>query len=376
MVAPDDLNRREASEFPASTTGSSLYLAADVRVRLGPWGVGDKILVERLTTRQRWIVNQPTAAVAVAFSGGRNRRQATKFLRQTLGVNTEQIDRQIDALTNAGLLTTTPPAADPLADHWSRHGWAAAYDHHLATYDFPLVDYSLNGWKTDHDRMALYRQSMPDPGPLHHDNCATWPPVLELDAALHEDIPVPITQGLLGTSELQPLTIDKLAILLAKTFCFTDKRSGRKARRTSPSGGARHPAEGYVITSKIDGLPDGVYHIDSANALLRRVSGPVSREWALANLEGLFMAPFEPQVLVVVTAVFFRNMYRYREPRTFRTVFMDVGHLLGTLEILASSLGLQSFIHHAINEAENERVLKLSALRESVIAGAAMAGST
>lgn len=375
MASLDYLNRCESDGFPSGTTGSTLYLAADVRIRLGPWGVGDKILIERLTTRQRWTVNQPTAAVVVAFSGGRDRYQATDFLRQVLGVDTEQLDRQIDALIQRGLLTSTPPADDPVADHWRSHGWADAYDHHLATYNFPLIDYSIHGWATDHNRMALYRQSMPDPGPLHHDNCTTWPPVLELDDALHKELSIPLTKGILGTNELQPLTVDKLAILLAKTFCFTNKNPGQKCRRTSPSGGARHPTEGYVITDGVDGLAGGVYHIDSANSILRQVSGRVSREWARANVEGLFMAPFEPQALIVVTAVFFRSMYRYREPRTFRTVFMDIGHLLGTLEILAKSLGTRSFIHHAINEAEVEKVLKLSPLREGVIAGAALAGA-
>ena len=86
------------------------------------------------------------------------------------------------------------------------------------------------------------------------------------------------------------------------------------------------------------------------------------------------MAPFTPQALVVVTAVFGRNMYRYREPRTFRTVFMDTGHLLGTFEMVASALGLQSFIHHAINEEAVERMLGLAALQEGVIGGAAVAG--
>ncbi len=81
-----------------------------------------------------------------------------------------------------------------------------------------------------------------------------------------------------------------------------------------------------------------------------RVPATVSPDWTKAHLEGLYLAPFTPQALIVVTAVFARNMYRYREPRTFRTVFMDVGHLLGTFEMVASALGVRSFIHHAMNE--------------------------
>jgi hypothetical protein len=57
-------------------------------------------------------------------------------------------------------------------------------------------------------------------------------------------------------------------------------------------------------------------------------------------------------------------MYRYREPRTFRTVFTDAGHLLGTFEMVASALGVRSFVHHALNDMEIERMLKISPWKE------------
>jgi SagB-type dehydrogenase family enzyme len=121
-------------------------------------------------------------------------------------------------------------------------------------------------------------------------------------------------------------------------------------------------------------MANGIWHVDAARRRLVQVPGSADAEWMKENLEGLHMAPFVPQAFIVVTAVFGRNMYRYREPRTFRTIFMDVGHILGTCEMIASGVGIRSFVHHAINEVEVERVLGLSALHEGVIAGAALAG--
>jgi SagB-type dehydrogenase family enzyme len=129
-----------------------------------------------------------------------------------------------------------------------------------------------------------------------------------------------------------------------------------------------------VITQGVQGIVDGIWHIDAARARLVRVPGTVSLDWTRTHLEGLHMAPFTPQALIMVTAVFSRNMYRYREPRTFRTIFIDTGHLLGTCEMVASALGLQTFVHHAINEEAVESMLGIASLKEGIIAGAAVAG--
>jgi hypothetical protein len=53
---------------------------------------------------------------------------------------------------------------------------------------------------------------------------------------------------------------------------------------------------------------------------------------------------------IVLTSVFERNMYRYREPRTFRTFHMDVGHILATIEMLGQEFHFKTRIHFNFNE--------------------------
>ncbi|SBW28430.1 hypothetical protein FDG2_5693 [Candidatus Protofrankia californiensis] len=351
-----------------------LYVPSDVRIRLGRWGVGDAVLIERLTTRQRWTANRAVAAVLLTFSGGRTRGQGAESAAEVLATKQDHVQWQIGRLTEIGLLRTAAPIPGPLAEQWREHGWIAAYDHHLATWDFPLVDYTAGGRQVDRTRMEGYRADAPDPGPLAHGYCAELPTAFDLSDAVGIELSAPLTAVLHNTEASASLDAGTLRALLAQTFCFTETQPEWKIRRTSPSGGARYPAEGYVITQGVDDMSDGVWHVDAARCRLVRVPGSVSAAWTKANLEGLHLAPFVPQAFVIVTAVFARNMYRYREPRTFRTVFMDVGHLLGTLEMVASGLGVRSFIHHAINESEVEGMLKISPLREGVIAGAAIAG--
>ena len=48
------------------------------------------------------------------------------------------------------------------------------------------------------------------------------------------------------------------------------------ALKTSPSGGARHSIETYVVIRDVAGLPSGVYHYAPDRHALEKVRGPVS----------------------------------------------------------------------------------------------------
>jgi nitroreductase len=67
-------------------------------------------------------------------------------------------------------------------------------------------------------------------------------------------------------------------------------------------------------------------------------------------------------------------MYRYREPRTFRTIYMDIGHVAGTIDVLAHAMGLHCLIQHGISQCPIAQLLKIDPLYEGVIHGAALGG--
>src|SRR5688572_2921518 len=71
------------------------------------------------------------------------------------------------------------------------------------------------------------------------------------------------------------------------------------ALKTSPSGGARHPVEAYVVVRRVRGLRAGVYHYEAGQHVLERLRGvpPVSRVAAYMPSSGHFarasaLAPF------------------------------------------------------------------------------------
>jgi SagB-type dehydrogenase family enzyme len=113
-------------------------------------------------------------------------------------------------------------------------------------------------------------------------------------------------------------------------------------RRTSPSGGSRHPTEFYLRAIDLAGLPAGWYHVSSPTGELCRVRDPGRDDASLTHFfSGLVShANFVPRAVLVYSCMFRRNRYRYREPRTFRTIHMDVGHLMSTAQVAAAASGL------------------------------------
>ena len=110
-----------------------------------------------------------------------------------------------------------------------------------------------------------------------------------------------------------PVTIAELATVLglsAGVQFWVGKGRQRSALKTSPSGGARHPIECYVVARNVKGLRPGIYHYASDTHRLERIGGavPVERLKAYMPNSGYFAAA---SAMVFFTAVFARIRWRY-----------------------------------------------------------------
>jgi SagB-type dehydrogenase family enzyme len=148
---------------------------------------------------------------------------------------------------------------------------------------------------------------------------------------------------------------------------------GSAAVKTSPSGGALHPVEAYVLARNIDGLRAGLYHYNAADhrlELLRR--GVSSRDIAryLANQWWYADAAF----VVFMTAVFSRMQWKYDYARAYRAVLLEAGHLCQTFCLTATWLNLAPFCTMAFADSKIEKALGLDGISECVlyVAGAGM----
>jgi SagB-type dehydrogenase family enzyme len=138
---------------------------------------------------------------------------------------------------------------------------------------------------------------------------------------------------------------------------------GRFAAKTSPSAGALHPIECYVLAWNVRGLRAGIYHYDVAGDELRRLrSGPPRRAAvrAASGQRWIGGAAF----LCVMTAVFARTLWKYGFEGAYRTLWLDAGHLGQTFSLLATSRGLGPFTTAAIQDTHIERLLGLDGTKE------------
>ena len=157
-------------------------------------------------------------------------------------------------------------------------------------------------------------------------------------------------------------------------------------KRTSPSGGALHPTECYLLARRVDGLAPGLYHylparhalqslpMDDARILADAGKHPAARgktaldylAWIAVGGQQYFA---EAHALCVLAPRFYRNFWKYRRhPKAYRVCILDVGHLSQTLLLSATEAGLGSFVTAAINEVDLERAFGLEPWSESPLA--------
>ncbi len=141
---------------------------------------------------------------------------------------------------------------------------------------------------------------------------------------------------------------------------------GRVPLKTSPSGGARHPLEAYVLALRVDGLPRGLYHYAGDRHELERIRSGATP----AQVERYLPTQWwyrDAAALVLMTAVFARSQWRYDFPRGYRAVLLEAGHFCQTFCLVATWLGLAPFCSMALADSKVEKDLGVDGVTESVL---------
>ena len=167
-----------------------------------------------------------------------------------------------------------------------------------------------------------------------------------------------------------PVELLALATLLKLTWGVQwwahARGQGRVAFKTSPSGGARHPIEAYVLALRVRDLPRGLYHYAADRHRLERLSRrATSRQITEYCADQAWYG--SAAAVVIMTAVFSRERWRYRSPRAYRAILLDAGHLCQTFCLVATWLKLAPFCTMALADSRIERDLKIDGVSESVV---------
>jgi SagB-type dehydrogenase family enzyme len=165
----------------------------------------------------------------------------------------------------------------------------------------------------------------------------------------------------------KPVPLQDLAAIVRGTWgetgSFDGGALGRLIAKTSPSAGALHPIECYVLAWNVGGLASGLYHYDVKQDELRRLRRGDFRAAAVRAASGqrwIGQAAF----LCVMTAVFSRTLWKYAFETAYRVLWLDAGHLCQTFALLSTARGLGPFQTAAIQDSFIERLIGLDGVKE------------
>ena len=339
---------------------------------------GRRLCIRDLVRKREILASPETVALLSAFDKPRSREEAAGALR---GYERGSVLSSIRRLEGLGLLL----AEDEGRRRRSRltawnHNFASA-QYHVACRDSPYLVRNAEIGRYMKKRASAApapppfkryprapRVALPDGGPRGAE-------VLSLDRVLR-------ARRTVRRFARSPVPLEDLAALLRGTWGKTgemdDAFFGRVLTKTSPSAGALHPIECYVLAWNVAGLLPGFYHFDVATAQLRRLA---KRSRARVRMAAVRAASAQHWVggaafLCVMTAIFARTLWKYRIEPAYRVLWLEAGHLAQTFALLATARGLGSFGLDGLQDSYLEKQLGLDGVSEFPVylCGAGMPG--
>lgn len=252
---------------------------------------------------------------------------------------------------------------------WRRWNPPAGF-FHLATKDVPYIDPEDSG-----DGRPFYTtRSEPSQLKSYPEARRVELPALDRTGELSEVLLARRTWRRFGE---RSLSLEEVSGLLGLTWGIQRwmhlETGATVPLKTSPSGGARHSIEAYLLATKVEGIRPGTYHYCPETHALADLDRPVSRE-GLARFLPAQPGFLDAAAVCFMTSVFERVQWRYDFARAYRVVLLEAGHLCQTFCLVATSLGLAPFCTAALGDTAIERHLRVDGIGESVLY-AAGAGS-
>ena len=304
-------------------------------------------------------------------------------------------DEAVDALLAAGLLIAKSEGDGALADDAFRAaGWhpSSAVAHMAARWQGIDGPQGMADTDTDSNDGLLRQHGAPPPHvrPGNDDAGIALPRIErdDFDALLD-------TRATCRNYDLEAhVPLATFSQLMARVFGA--RGTGHPTdgfdvfKRTSPSGGALHPTECWLIVQRVEGIAPGLYRYRIDTHALQPVTPGIAppqtgdagtqllgdaapHAWSADELRAFALIAVAGQeffadapVLYALAPRFHRNFWKYRNhSKAYRVTVLDAGHLSQTLQLCATQAGLGPFVTSAINEIDIERAFGLTGYLES-----------
>lgn len=244
-------------------------------------------------------------------------------------------------------------------EDWKHHGCSISHDYHYGTKDYPFLDYSnIKTSKKDLHIMKKYNSQGKKPNIYQQKRGENI--ILPKHRELNEKYDCIAEEELTDLKKISTI----FYYTLGEIGFMNLPELGKSLLKTAPSGGARHPTEGYLINLSLNGLQKGVYHYNVQKHALTYLK----KQGELQNLRKTFFQLNQrgntPKALLILTSQFERNMWRYREPRSFRVILLDIGHIIANMKLVLNTLNIPHFCGHGFRDKEVEELLDIDGLEE------------
>jgi SagB-type dehydrogenase family enzyme len=310
---------------------------------------GKPITCEVLAFFDRWRTSQEAISHFAAYSRRSVRSALAQLVEYGLLVRKDSTEAKHDSR---------------IAKEWS--DWLPEGSFHFSTKDVPYVDRS----EWSFDRLKAIMPKTPQPKfvkTVKGTEKVLLPARTSVDSEFTRVLMARKTHRRFSKQRLPLETVSQLLSLVwGVTGYRYSPRFGKLFHKTSPSGGARHPGEVYLMALRVKGLRAGLYHYQPATHQLETISTNTSSEkaWLYCARQHFVR---NAGALFLMTAVFPRTMWKYQHARAYRVVLLDAGHLCQTFCLVATWLGLAPFCTAALKDTLIEKDLGIDGIRESVL---------
>ncbi|MES3004255.1 MAG: SagB/ThcOx family dehydrogenase [Pseudomonadota bacterium] len=114
-------------------------------------------------------------------------------------------------------------------------------------------------------------------------------------------------------------------------------------RRSSPSAGSLQSCEAYLIARNVEGLAPGIYHYWSDADKLGKIA-PLPDDFSFGKMNAGQMFSDDLSAGLILTCRFDKLAWKYAHSRTYRVALLDAGHLSQTFQLMATAVGLRTWL--------------------------------
>jgi SagB-type dehydrogenase family enzyme len=236
-------------------------------------------------------------------------------------------------LLEAGIVTSGSKASG--AVHAMASSAAGAYHAYTRDYPFMQMKRSDSLW-ADNGIMITYAKEKIQPSLFQEFNYCERVPLLSADEILlveEGNKPASVFEKLCFSLNYCAGVRNVIEDGFNKEYHFLQLPTVTKV---VPSGGGRHPTEVFVAVRSITGLTPGVYHYNPLRNSLDLINkDPEALQLALC-------ADTEVSAAIMIVSNLERAMWRYREPRSWRAILVDAGHVVHAFRFVLAAMGIKT----------------------------------